>query len=110
MNKESQEKREKMHKILDLVLDINEFEERQRRNTGDKPTVFMSFDGHTCCLRVNVYKEGWESFEDKGLEKYKKYLAEGTYAFDDSLESIITSLDNIKRRQRQKEFKQCAGM
>lgn len=107
----NQEKRKQLHEILDLVLDINEFEERQKINTGDKPTAFMSFEGHTCCLRVDVYKEGWQSFgNQQGLERYKKYLAEGTYALDDSLECIIASLDDIKRRQRQREFKQCAGM
>lgn len=54
-------KRDKIHRILDLVFDINGMEERKRDITGDKPTAFLYFYGHTTELEVSVHSEGWDS-------------------------------------------------
>lgn len=59
------EKRAALHKIFDLVLDINGMEGRYRDLTGDnKPTAFLKFFGHTAEIEVWVYENGW-NFENK---------------------------------------------
>lgn len=55
-----QKKREQLHRILDLVLDINGLEERKPESTEKKPTTFLSFYGHTNTIDVSVYKKGWK--------------------------------------------------
>ena len=55
-------KRDKIHKILDLVLDINGTEPRKRSRTGNKPTALLSFSGHTSGIAVSVYSNGWDHF------------------------------------------------
>lgn len=66
MNKRLKKKNDKrdrgeFHRVLDLVLDINGMEERQRKKTGNKPTAFLYFYGHTTELEVSVHSEGWDS-------------------------------------------------
>jgi len=56
--------RKQLHQLLDAVLDVNGFEDRQREITGDKPTVFANFFGHVAHLEVLVFETGWE----KGTE------------------------------------------
>ncbi len=55
-----QKKREQLHKLLDLILDINGLEERKPESTEKKPTAFFSFYGHTNTIDAQVYKEGWK--------------------------------------------------
>lgn len=52
--------REQIHEMLDLILDINGMEERTREQTGDKPTAFMWFYGHTFDVDIRIYKNGWD--------------------------------------------------
>lgn len=52
-------RRKKVHEILEMVLEINGTHSRQRELTGNKPTVFFSFFGHTTGVTVNVYSDGW---------------------------------------------------
>lgn len=89
------EKREKIHQILDLVFDINGFEERRQDVTGDKPTVFMYISGHTASIDVTVVPNGWAN--TMNTEHYKKQLI----YFDgcDSLkgyDEFIEKLEKIK--------------
>lgn len=58
-------KRESIHKILDLVLDVNGLSERARDLTGDKPTAFFEFSGHTAGITVQLYKKGWSDKAEK---------------------------------------------
>lgn len=62
-------KRDKIHKILDMVLDINGFEERKVEKTGSKPTVFASFSGHISEIKVSVYSGGWSGFGGPDFRK-----------------------------------------
>ena len=50
-------------KIIQLCYQINH-EETDRANTGNLPTVFLDFMGHTCQLNVRIYDESWASNED----------------------------------------------
>ena len=46
--------------IMQLVYQINH-EETRRELTGNLPTVFLDFMGHTCQLNARIYDKGWES-------------------------------------------------
>lgn len=65
----NEEKRAKVHQILDLVMDINGLEARNPdANSG--PTVFFYFEGHVGCVEVQIYNNGWnrKNNEDLSLE------------------------------------------
>ena len=44
--------------IMQLCYQINH-EETRRDKTGNLPTVFLDFMGHTCQLNARIYEEGW---------------------------------------------------
>lgn len=71
MNRRTKKKAEKrmrakVHKVVDLVLDINGLCPRRRSETGDKPTAFMCFSGHVAGISVDICKNGWSD----DIEKY----------------------------------------
>ena len=53
-----EEKRKLLHEILDLVLDINGFEQR-KTEFSNKPAVFFDFSGHTASASVSGCSHGW---------------------------------------------------
>lgn len=60
MTKQQEDKnRADIHRLVDLVLDINGFEDRQKEITGDKPTVFFNLFGHVSNIEVKVHEKGW---------------------------------------------------
>lgn len=77
MNKRLRKKAEKnrrrnIHRILDLVLDINGLEKRDREFTGSKPTAFLSFSGHIAKIEVSIREHGWFPYseEDRVFRAY----------------------------------------
>ena len=87
------EKRELLHKILDLVLDINGDGVRQREITGDKPTAFFNYSGHCHSLDVSINIHGWEAEKKADIREYI-YL----YKIDapQRLEKIIKELKDVQ--------------
>ena len=61
-------RRDKIHELLDLALDINSTMPRWRQETGNQPTAFFWFLGHTGDLDINIYKEGWPYGEEREEE------------------------------------------
>lgn len=53
--------RQQLHEILDICLDCNGFESRQKGSTGTLPTVFMDFSGHVGKVDIRLYPDGWSS-------------------------------------------------
>lgn len=53
-----------LHKLLDLVLDINGVDRRDREITGELPTAFFNFCGHTASAHIRVCVHGWDSDRD----------------------------------------------
>ncbi len=51
---------EKALKIMELCLLLNS-SPTKRAITGDKPTVFCAFSGHTCVLSVSIHWSGWKT-------------------------------------------------
>lgn len=58
MNAEKQ--REQLHKLLDIVIDGNGFEHREREYTGTLPTLFLYFSGHVNNVSIRVFADGWQ--------------------------------------------------
>lgn len=52
--------REQLHTLLDIVLDGNDFEERNTRMTGSKPTAFFHLSGHVNELQIVLHPNGWD--------------------------------------------------
>lgn len=84
-------RREGIHKVLDLVLDVNGLESRRKELTGDKPTVFFSFSGHVASIMVSVYKDGWATGIEDDLNLVH-YLGED---YGDSLKKISQKLTEV---------------
>lgn len=54
-------RRKEIHKLLDLILDINGISKRRGDLTGNLPTAFFRFSGHTAMISIEIFKDGWES-------------------------------------------------
>ena len=73
MTKEQEQaNRVALHRLLDVVLDVNGFESRSKERTGEKPTAFIDISGHVAKCSVRVHKTGWAKGEtdDLGSEFY----------------------------------------
>lgn len=68
-------KRDRIHRMLDLVLDINGTKSRKRSLTGDHPTAFFSFSGHTAGINIMLFRTGWDSLTipDADMNMYLDY-------------------------------------
>lgn len=53
----------KVLKIMALALEFNNTR-TQNKYTGNKPTVWVEFSGHTCQLDVHISHEGWNEFAE----------------------------------------------
>lgn len=53
----------KIIKIIALTIEFNDTL-TQKCYTGNKPTVWVEFSGHTCQLDVNIPHEGWNGFAE----------------------------------------------
>ncbi len=56
-------KREAIHEMLDLALDINGLQKSKRDITGDHPTAFFYMSGHIGEVEVQVHTKGWYADE-----------------------------------------------
>ncbi len=90
------EKRKKLHKILDLVMDINGFEGKLQPSAKGSPTAFFYFQGHVEACDISVHKNGWDAgmMPDKDMKVYLDW----NYA-SENLDKIINELEKF-----QKEF------
>ena len=84
------EVRNNLHKILDLVIDVNGLNPRTKIKTGNLPTVFLGFSGHVSLLEIDIHKDGWPG---KEIESYKFFLDFETRS---KFNKIIKDLESIK--------------
>lgn len=71
-NKMDKAKRKEIHALLDAVLDINGMHPRTMRETGNLPTVFIRFAGHTGIFYLDVYSYGWDPDDRPDFESKAK--------------------------------------
>ncbi|WP_367567787.1 hypothetical protein [Lacrimispora sp.] len=75
-------RRRELHKVLDLILDINGVGARSQSETGDMPTAFMRFSGHVGCVDIDIHNKGWDhdlrsdNFYFRTYEPMKKHIME----------------------------------
>lgn len=84
--KAEKQKREQIHKLLDLVLDINGLGQRQKKITGNRPTAFFEFSGHVGWVETDIRLHGYADGDDgprrvirtytKDLRKLKEAVCE----------------------------------
>ena len=77
-------RRKKVHEILEMVLEINTTYERRQEVTGNKPTAFFWFNGHTASLDISVYQNGW--YPD--CREYQNFNTIFEYSMDELLEEL----------------------
>jgi len=90
-------------KIIQLCYQINNVETNRER-TGNLPTVFLDFMGHTCQINVRVYADGWMSGEDPDFSG-KVYLDENPDDVSDELAKLIERLGVTLKLKERKERK-----
>jgi hypothetical protein len=75
-------KRELIHRLLDLAMDINGLEPRDQSITGNLPTVFFDFSGHVGRIDVRIYQAGWTpgNYPDVEMLPSTNSLGELSYA------------------------------
>ncbi|EEG56989.1 hypothetical protein [Enterocloster asparagiformis] len=83
-------RRAEVHRVLDLVLDINGIEARREEVTGNLPTAFLRFSGHVSGLYVSVHEKGWQAYSSPD------YTAD-IYIDQKHLRQMITDLEVMKR-------------
>ena len=83
VKKVEKRRRDKIHELLDLTLDINSTMPREQEKTGNKPTAFFNFSGHCGILTVQIYDEGWKARIDASKELWIH-----TYCTDELNEAI----------------------
>lgn len=91
--------REQLHEMLDLILDINGAEARTREKTGNKPTAFMTFSGHTYTLDVEIHKNGWTRDDKDDTSKIDETicLSDGTTWEGRTIDDVMSLLKTIKK-------------
>ena len=113
MNKEKQ--REQLHKLLDIVIDGNGFERRDREYTGTLPSLFFDFSGHVNSVEIRLFPDGWkagayrEEYEFK-LENDISDKAVETIRAAVNKSLATKSLSNTLRRDVEKKEKDLADM
>lgn len=89
--KAEKSRRQEIHKILDLVLDINGLEQRQQRITGSLPTAHFEFSGHVALVEVQVNPKGWGESCERDI--MRAWLTRGNSG------KVIQKLENFKKEK-----------
>ena len=90
-------------KIIQLCYQINSVS-TSRDKTGNLPTAFLDFMGHTCQLNVRIYDDGWMNGEDPDFSG-KVYLDENPNDVSAELAKLIERLGVTLKLKARKERK-----
>ena len=90
-------------KIVQLCYQIN-YEETYRAKTGNLPTVFLDFMGHTCQINIRIHADGWMSGEDPDFSA-SVYLDESPNDVSAELAKLIERLGVTLKLKARKERK-----
>ena len=89
--------------IMQLCYQIN-YEETNREITGNLPTVFLDFMGHTCQINIRIYDDGWMNGEDPDYSA-RVYLDESPNDVSAELAKLIERLGVTLKLKERKERK-----
>lgn len=90
-----EEKKKKIHKILELVFEVNEIKQKTRDLTGDKPTLFFEYAGHINSITVSANEHGWVPGEEK---EYYESICFDFADSEDRIKAVIDYLQGLKSR------------
>ena len=85
----------KVNEILQLCFEINGFEEREREKTGNKPTIFVEFMGHTAVLEIQIHQTGWYAYATEDI-RLKLHLDKPFNDIKEYMEECIAYLKELK--------------
>lgn len=88
--------------IMQLCYQINSVG-TNREETGNLPTVFVDFSGHTCQLHARIYEEGWETEVDPD---YTTTINLNQHSASEKLHVLIERLGATLKLKARKEKKQ----
>lgn len=88
--KAEKRKREQIHRLLDLALDINGLGMRKQNVTGNLPTAFIHYSGHVAAISVEIHSCGWR-IDDAPDKKVSAYIDKAG-----ELERAVRQLKEIK--------------
>lgn len=83
----------KVLEILKIALDFNS-EPTNKRTTGNKPTLFVEFSGHTCCLIVRCYPTGWHGSDSYELF-FEYFKNDNSIVMEEKLNICIERMKEI---------------
>lgn len=75
-------------------------------HTGNKPTFFVEYSGHTASLHVSIYPNGWAAEDDV---EYYSYIVDLCASNDteqkvsDTLNEIIETMDRVYNEWKEGE-------
>ena len=90
------QKREVVHKLLDMALDANGFEERSQRKTGNKPTVFMWFCGDCACVEFWIAPDGWTADRQEGYKEDHFTVHTDAMYSEETVNKLMAALDTAR--------------
>ncbi len=91
-------RRRDLHKLFDLVLDINGVDQRKQEITGNLPTAFFSFSGHIASAQVEIYAQGWDA--NAGVDhRYNAWQRK-------SITPVLSELGKLSKDLRDRDYEQ----
>lgn len=84
---DAKKQRERIHEILDIVLDGNGLGRRKIEVTEDLPTLFFEFSGHVAWVEVRLYPDGWSL--DNNREAHTDFTFETDEPISDTKVSAL---------------------
>lgn len=88
---------DKVFRIMELAMLINPTS-TNKKETNDRPTVFVNFQGHCNCLYISVHPEGWKPDYDINNDvEYYMVCFDTDEDADKILEKAIERLEGIYR-------------
>lgn len=84
----------KVIQIMELSMKLNPTP-TLRELTGCKPTIFVKFSGHVCCLEINILTHGWKYDPDGG--GYDDLTTEYS-SIDLDKDTAYEELENVYKR------------
>ena len=92
--------KKQIHEIIDILMDANGYESRQRSLTGTLPTIFIYYSGHVNMLSVDLHKDGWKAGDD--VDKKWEFRLNDTIP-DETINSINAEISDAMKGSKEKE-------
>lgn len=104
--------RDTVLRILERAMHYNNTKTK-KEETGDKPTFFVEFSGHTAQLDVGIEVNGYDSetdFKHRNIINYTVYLTENEYGLtsdkiQNQLVAILKRMEEVYSAWYEKEHK-----